>query len=161
MKFTGKQSDANRETKRFFDLVRTFDNAMLVTHSSEGPLHARPMALADVSNNGDVWFVTRESSPKVHEVAHDRRALVVAQQKGTYLTLSGRAEIEHDRKRVHDLWSERWRVWFADKNDPELVLLCVHGEQGEYWDYSRKEGLKVVLRAAAAYVRGGPFKVPD
>ncbi len=142
------------EMERFFGLVRTFDNAMLVTHSDDGDSHARPMVVADVSDDGDVWFVTRESSPKVHEIAKDQRALVVAQEKGKYLTLRGHAEVEHDPKRIHDLWSEKWRVWFEDRDDPDLVLVRVHGEDGEYWDNTGVEGLRYVAKAAAAYVRG-------
>ncbi len=131
------------ETNRFFDLVRSFDNAMLVTHTPAGEAHARPMVVADVSSDGDVWFVTRDTSPKIDELARDARVLVVAQGKRKYLTLGGRAEVKHDPERVRRLWSDDWRMWFDGKDDPGIVLLCVHGEHGEYWDEAHESGLKL------------------
>jgi general stress protein 26 len=150
------QGDAQRQ--RFFELARTFDTAMLVTHKPDGTSHARPMALAEVSEQGDLWFVTREHTPKVDEVQHDERTLVIAQEKGKYLTVTGNAELRRDPQKVKDLWSESWRVWFKDKDDPELVLLCVHPEQGEYWDNSGAQGLKFLAKAAAAYVTRQPVR---
>jgi general stress protein 26 len=136
------------DTKRFFELVRSFDNAILVTHTPEGEDHARPMAVADVTGDGDVWFVTRERSPKTAEVSRDSRVLVVAQGRRKFLTLSGRAEVKHDPERVRELWSDEWRTWFEGEDDPEIVLLCVHGENGEYWDDDHTNGLKLDASAA-------------
>jgi general stress protein 26 len=145
---------ASKEEQRFFELVRTFHNAMLVTHMPDGTPHARPMALADVTEQGELWFVSRRQSPKVDEVVMDNRALVVAQESGKYLTVTGHAEVRKDPQKVAELWSERFRPWFNDKNDPNLVLICVRGEEAEYWDNSGYEGLKFFVKAATAYVTG-------
>lgn len=149
-----KSGTESQERERFFELARSFDTAMLVTKRQDGSSHARPMALAEISEQGDMWFVTREHTPKVEEVKDDQRTLVVAQESGKYLTVSGEAEMRRDPDKVKDLWSEKWRPWFSDKNDPELVLLCVHPQEGEYWDNTGTQGLKFLAKATKAAVTG-------
>jgi general stress protein 26 len=142
------------DQKRFLELLRKFDTAMLITHTPEGRAHARPMAVADVSENGDVWFATRLHTLKTSEIQHDQRVLVVLQDGSKFLSLSGRAQIHKDPQRVQQLWSEAWRLWFKDKSDPSLGLIQVIPEEAEYWDQSGPEAIKYMLRAAAAYVGG-------
>jgi general stress protein 26 len=150
-----------KEHERFFELARSFDTAMLVTHRSDGTSHARPMALAEISDQGDMWFVTREHTPKVDEVKQDERTLIVAQESGKYLTVTGQAEVQRDARKLQALWSEKWRPWFGDKDDPELVLLRVHPLEGEYWDTSGVQGLKYVAKAATAYVTGKKLETSE
>ena len=48
------------ETKQhLFDVLKGFDTAMLVTHSSGNGLHARPMAVAELRPGVDMYFSTR------------------------------------------------------------------------------------------------------
>jgi general stress protein 26 len=145
------------DTQRLVGLVRKFDTAMLVTHTHEGLSRARPMAVADVSDAGDVWFVTRIETPKVDEIRDDDRVLVVLQGSSQYLSLAGEAKTIRDQALIHKLWSESWRVWFKDPNDANLALIQVKPHEAEYWDQSGVKGVKYLLRAAKAYVSGKPL----
>src|SRR5215207_5477177 len=44
--------------ERFQDLIKEFDTAMLVTRNADDRLEARPMAIADVEETNDLWFIT-------------------------------------------------------------------------------------------------------
>jgi general stress protein 26 len=151
----------NDEAKRLLALTRTFETAMLVTHSSSGESRARPMAIADVTESGEVWFVTGADATKVDEIKHDEHVLVVMQSSNAYLSISGHARTRKDPALVQKLWKESWRVWFKDKLDPNILLIQVTPIEGEYWDQSGTKGVKYLVRAATAYVSGKPMGGSD
>jgi general stress protein 26 len=146
---------AEDQVQRIHELLEDFDTAMLITHGGEFA-HARPMAIACVESNCDVWFFTGRSSPKVHEIHNDDSVLVVCQNEhNRYVTLNGRAEIVADRAKARQLWSDSYKTWFpGGVEDPELLLICVHAEEAEYWDRSGTKGLRYLFEAAKARARG-------
>jgi len=142
------------DMQRFLDLLKKFDTAMLVSHTPEGEARARPMAIAGVEENGGIWFVSRRADPKVAEIVADERVLVVMQGSSAYLSVTGHAEVIQDRERVQSLWSPSWKIWFKDKQDPNLMLIHVRPVEAEFWDQGGFEGVKYLVRAAAAFVSG-------
>lgn len=146
-------------------LVRTLqklDTVMVTTTAENGTLHARPMAVADVGEHGEMCFVTSKDSEKTHEVLHDARALVTAQDKNLYVSLSGTLCVVDDRKRVDELWKESWKAWFPNgKGDPSIVLICLRPEIGEYWDQTGTKGLKYLFQAARAVLDGKRTEADD
>lgn len=143
------------EQAKLVDLVKDFDNSMLVTKTPEGSLHARPMAIADCNDVGVMWFVTQQSSGKVSELQQDHDVLVTLQSSRKFATVCGRASIQKDKAKLDEVWNEAWKVWFPKgKSDPDICLIRVEPTEGEYWDNSGAEGLKYMLRAGKAYVQG-------
>ena len=149
--------------QKFQDLLSGFSYGMLVTKTPDGELHARPMALAEIAANGDLWFATGRDSRKVDEITADEHVCVTFQDGSHYLTVTGSAEPVHDRSRIDELWHEAWRIWYPQgKDDPNLVLLKVTAHTGEYWDNSSLEGLKYLLEAGKALVTGARISIdPD
>lgn len=49
--------------EHLYKLLKGFDTAMLVTQASNGDLHGRPMAIAELSEDGDTYFATSIDSP--------------------------------------------------------------------------------------------------
>ena len=124
---------------------------MFVTQGRGPGLHARPMAVAKMEENGTFWFVTGRDTPKMDELTAHPEALVCLQKDNQFVTVAGRVEVVQDRSKVEELWSESFRVWFDGKDDPNLVLLRLVPNAGEYWDQSGTRGLKYAFRAARAY----------
>ena len=55
--------------------------------------------------------------------------------KQDYLSVSGTAELVHDKKKMQALWSPWLKPWFPKgPDDPELALLKVGIIAVEYWD---------------------------
>ena len=83
------------QLEKFYNLLCGFDTAMLVTHSDDGELRARPMAIAKVDENCRTWFLTLEESGKVHEIEVDRRVNVTCQrERDLFLSLTGRGHLD-------------------------------------------------------------------
>lgn len=143
------------------ELLHDFDTAMLVTHAPEGPLHARPMAIADVEGGGTVWFVTDSTSPKMADIDGEPEVLLAFQDSSRYLTVSGAAIVVRSPEKIRELWKESFKLWFDGADDPRLVLLRVTPHDAEYWDTSGIRGLRFAFRAAKAYLTGEPAKKED
>jgi general stress protein 26 len=153
-------SDAEKAQQNFFELLKKFDTAMLVTHSakSSGPLHGRPMQVAETSEDGSIWFISGLDTPKIDEIEKDSELVALFQEARHYLSVSGRAELHRDRARIHKVWKEAYRVWFNGKDDPNIVLIRLNPTSAEYWDNTGPKGLTFILKAAAAYVTGSEIR---
>lgn len=145
-----------QELSKFYDLLTRFDTGMLITHSGSNNLHARPMAIAQVDPNCDLWFITSFDSPKAMEVRSNQDVLVTFQNKREeFVTLSGRAELVRDPQKVSELWRASFKVWFPQgQDDPNLGLLHVTGRQGEYWDNSGANKASFALESLRALFAG-------
>jgi general stress protein 26 len=139
---------AKTDTQILSDKIKDVRIAMLTTVEADGELHSRPMATQDlkaVAFDGDLWFFTRASAPKVGEVEQHQQVNVSYANPGDnlYVSVSGNAELVRDAKKIKDLWNPLYKAWFPDGlDDPELALLKVHVNNAEYWDApSGKMGL--------------------
>lgn len=147
--------DATDVKKKLIETLRHYDTVMVTTTATNGSMHARPMAIAEVDDNGEVWFVTGDDTPKIDEILKDARAVVTGQEKGRYLSLTGRLDVIKDRERVDALWKESWKVWFPEgKKDPTIVLVRLRPEIGEYWDNRGAKGVRYLFEAARALLDG-------
>ena len=142
--------------EHLFKLLKQFNTAMLVTRGDEDHLRVRPMAIAQVEDNGQIWFVTSADTAKAHEVEHDSRVHIVCQNDHrAYLSIGGRAQLSHDRVKLGQVWNEMMRVWFpAGKEDPNVVLIAVTPDMGEFWDNAGVHKFKYLFESARAYVTG-------
>ena len=141
--------------ERLYDVIKDFDNALLVTSAPNGRSHARPMAVAEIREDGDIFFATSTGSPKIAEIAANPEVVVTFQGSAQFAAVAGRAEVVRDRNLIAHLWSEAWKVWFPEgKNDPTLCLIRVEGRDGEYWDNAGVQGIKHAFQQAKAYVQG-------
>jgi general stress protein 26 len=143
------------------DMLRTFDNALLITRTHAGALHGRPMGIAELEDDGTIWFITDIESKKLQEIEEDPSAMVALQSDKRYITINGTVEAVPDRAKVRELWKDAYRIWFRNENDPDMILLRFTPSEAEYWDNSGVQGLRYALRAARAYVSGNPMKQPS
>jgi general stress protein 26 len=143
--------------EHFFELLKKFDTAILVTRTQSGSLHGRPLTVADKESNGTLWFLTSVQSVKVTEIGADARALVTMQNSNQFIVAHGVTEIVSDRAKIADLWSEVQRVWFHGKDDPDIAVLRFSPVEAEFWDNAGSLGVKFALRAAKAIATNEPL----
>jgi len=120
------------------ELIKDIDFCMLTTIDEEGGPHSRPMSSnGDIDANGDLWFFTNASSHKVNEVSQSPKVNVsfADPENQRYVSVTGVAQLVRDRVKIDELWRPQFKIWFPKgKDDPEVALLCVSLEKGEYWD---------------------------
>jgi general stress protein 26 len=144
-----------------YDLLKEFDTAMVVTH--RGPeMHARPMAVAQVRPDADLYFATSIESPKVREIEDDPRVAVLFQSGSRFAAVQGTAAIVTDKALIDRLWSGSWRLWFpGGKDDPKLCLVRVDATSAEYWDRSGAEGVRFLFEGLKAVAQGRTPKIAE
>jgi general stress protein 26 len=145
--------------ERLLALLEDFDSAMLVTRACDGGLHARPMAVAELKPDGDLYFVTSLQSPKITEIEQDPTVTVTFQSSAQFVAVSGMARIDRDRSLIERLWSPAWKAWFPrGKDDPGLVVIRVDAAEAEYWDNAGAQAVKYAWEATKSLVQG---KTPE
>jgi general stress protein 26 len=117
-------------------MIKGIDIGMLTTIAEDGTLHSRPMRAQDVEFNGDLWFMTKADSDKVHEIEVNPQVSVsfARPDKQNYVSVSGTGELVRDRTKIDEFWSPIYISFFPEgKDDPNLALIKVSVEQAEYW----------------------------
>lgn len=140
--------------RHFFDLLREFDTATVITRARTGSLHGRPMSIAEVGEDGTLWFITNVDSPKVLEIRDDSRVMISLQSSRRFVNMNGHIELVSEHAKVAQIWKEAYRIWFDGQSDPELVLLRFRPFDAEFWDESGVHGIKHAFEAAKAYLQG-------
>lgn len=142
------------ETKHLNKIIKEFTNAMLVTRHPPGVVRARPMRIAKHESDGALWFMSDRHTAKLDDIEEDSRVAVTMQSPDRFVCITGLADVITDRRRIEELWSPAWLVWFPKgKTDPDLIALRVTPVEAEYWDSSgvfRKA--KILMQAAQAVI---------
>jgi len=143
------------------EIIKDIDFCMLTTIDEAGDPHSRPMSSnGDIDPDGDLWFFTNASSVKVSEVEQSPKVNVsfADPDNQRYVSVTGVAHLVRDPKKIDELWRPEFRMWFPQgKDDPEVALLKVSLEKGEYWD-SSSSTIGYALSFISALVTG---KQPD
>ena len=126
----------NESEIKLYDLIDDIEIAMLTTIEANGGLHTRPMANQEADENGDIWFFTDRTTSVAKNVrANPKLSLGYSNASNTYVAVTGTGRIVDDCARMDELWSDELKAWFPKgKDDPNLTLLCVTPERGEFWD---------------------------
>ena len=127
----------NTEKERLSKMVSHIPVAMLSTLSSEGGIHCRPMVTQKIDEAGSLWFFTSLETGKVSEIEIDPHVNLsyFACDDGTFVSVTGLAQIVKDDSEIRNLWKSSMQSWFPKGvNDPNLALLKVTPEVTEYWD---------------------------
>lgn len=73
--------------------------------------------------------------------------------RSTYISITARATLSHDRQRKDDLWSPMARPWFSQGvEDPDLAVLRLEPVKAEIWDGADSSVLRMIAMAASVVV---------
>lgn len=145
------------------ELIKEIKIAMLTTVDVNGQLRSRPMGTQKLEFDGQLWFFTKEHSPKVSEIMRDEHVNISYADPGssTYVSVTGVAELVNDRVKMAALWTPILKAWFPDGlDDPELALLRVDVQKAEYWDAPSSKIVQLVGFAKAA-ITGKQYDAGD
>lgn len=150
--------ERGEQIRKLDEMIKEIDFAMLTTVAEDGSLHSRPMSTQRAEFDGNLWFFTRASAPKVGEIEREHHVNVAyaKPEAQRYVSVSGLATVVRDRAKIGELWSPELKAWFpAGPDDPDLALLKVAVERAEYWD-SPSSAVAHAISFAKAAVTGRP-----
>lgn len=142
------------------ELIEDIPIAMLTNVDADGALSSRPMAALEMDASGALWFFTDQRSSKVDRLQAFNLSFT-DMAKGTYVSLSGRGELDTDRSRIDRLWTAFAKPWFPDgPESPNLALLKFVPDAADYWDAPNSKMVRTfgVLASIAA---GKPIGMGD
>ena len=156
-----EQPEDNREDlrgaaaiERIRDVVKKNASCFFCTAVSTGGSGAtRPMSVQDVDKAGHLWFLSASDSHKNLELAEesDVRLFFQASEHSGFLTLTGKATVTRDRKKIKALWEPVLKTWFTEgEDDPRITAIRVVPSGGYYWDKhgNAVAGVKMLIGAA-------------
>lgn len=118
-------------------LVEGTDNCMFCTDLSEQPIHATPMSIQEVDDEGNIWFLASNTSEKYTNISKDNRVQLFFSNPGdyTFLSVYGLAGFSYDQARIDRYWNKMMEGWFEKgREDPSIVLVKVQPEDIRYWE---------------------------
>ncbi len=120
------------------EFIKGSNIALLTSVTSDGTLHSRPLLTRDVDReNNALWFLAASNFSKAERILHDREVALayVSADRQSFASVSGRAEVVHDKAKARELWDPMAETRFPKSvDDPRLVLLRVSVTAVEFWD---------------------------
>ena len=144
---TTKKTEKKDSVAQLAELIQGIKVTMMTTVEEDGCIRSRPMWTQNKDFDGQLWFFTRDSTPKVDEVEGDSHVnLAYADAtRDRYVSVSGTARVVRDSAKIHELWDPSLKAWFPKGvDDPEIALLCVSVSKAEYWDTPNKRMVQLV-----------------
>lgn len=128
--------NANDPVQTLLEKTEKAGIAMLATTDAADRIVSRPMAIQEIEEDHTIWFITKVSTPKIGEVTGGQPVNVSVAEKGFWASIAGTATAVGDVERKKRYWSKTTEAFFGESKpeDPDIVLLKVEPETGEYWD---------------------------
>lgn len=124
------------DKKKLYELIDDVHIAMLTTVEKSGTLHTRPMANQKADRKGAIWFFTDKTGSVAANLQNSPKCSLGYAASGTYVAVSGKGSLVDDRAKIAELWSPAVEAWFPKgKADPNLTLLKVEPDMGEFWTF--------------------------
>ena len=153
-------TQTNASLAHIAELIEDIPIAMLGTLEADGAIASRPMATLEMDASGALWFFTDLRSSKVEHLRVVNLSFADL-SNGTYVSLSGRGEINQDRSHIGRLWTVFAKPWFPEGPDsPNLALLKFIPEAADYWDAPNSKMVRA-FSVLASVVAGKPVAMGE
>jgi general stress protein 26 len=158
-----KELSGEEGRKKIAELAKGIHIAMMTTVAADGSMSSRPMAVQDKPFDGTLWFLTRNTSEKIDEIADDQHVTLnfADTSASKYLSLKGRATVSEDRAKIKELWNPMYKAWFPKgEDDQEIAVLRVDVREGDYWEATSGK-IVMLMKYAVAAATGGKVEVGE
>jgi general stress protein 26 len=156
-----KENLSNEEAiKKLKELAEDARNCFFTTKLNDPAPHTRPMALQEVCDQGNLWFISSSESHKNEEISNNAKVQLYFQNNSKYefLYVLGEASIHKDPALIEKYWTDFANAWFDGKDDPRVTIIKVKPLDSYY--YETKEN-KLVAMAKMLFVAATGAKIED
>lgn len=137
------------ELEKFYAAIESIDTAMMTTRRADGHMRSRAMANQKRAAGADLWFVCKEGSAKLDDLANDSHINLSYYRDSNreWVSVSGLATVSRDRDKIHELYQPDWKMWFDDEgdprhgtpDDPRMVLIGVRIHAAEFLEINKSK----------------------
>ena len=155
--------EKDEAVEKIHDAVKHIRIAMMTTVDAEGALKSRPMAVQQSEFDGDLWFLTSEASGKADQIEKDAQVNIsfADAHANRYLSVSGTADVVHDREKIESFWSPAFEIYFPEGlSDPNLALIRVRVISAAWWD-GPSGMIQQFIGFVKAFVRKDPAEMGE
>ncbi|MBL8584780.1 MAG: pyridoxamine 5'-phosphate oxidase family protein [Rhizobiaceae bacterium] len=132
-------SDKHNDVDKLYEVIDDIEIAMMTTVEKDGSLHTRPMANQHADADGAIWFFTEKTGAVARNLKANPKVSLGYASSGAYAALTGTGRVVDDRRKIDELWSASVEAWFPEgKDDPDLTLVRVDPDLGEFWTFPSK-----------------------
>ncbi|MBP6312090.1 MAG: pyridoxamine 5'-phosphate oxidase family protein [Flavobacteriales bacterium] len=131
---------------------------MFMTTMDRRPIPVRPMAVQQVCEHGNFWFLSSRTSAKDQQLRKDPQVqlLFADASNAEFMSVLGTAEEIDDQQKKLDLWNPIAKAWFPNGvEDPDLTVIKVTTTDAQYWDTEHGK-LVSMIKILGAVVTGEP-----
>jgi general stress protein 26 len=121
-------------------LMKNAAYCFLITHSSEGEMHARLMQPFLPEEDLSVWFGASSHSRKVRQIQANHLVTLTYfyQAEYAYLSIQGRATLSADRTLRKQYWRDEWiKFWPGGPEQDDYSLIHVQPYHIEIMDLAQ------------------------
>lgn len=167
-----RDNDVSTEKKldELYELIKDVEICMMTTVEPDGSLTSRPMATQKQHPGADLWFMTLFETHKVDALARNPHVnLAYYNPKSReWVSVSGVAKLNRDRKTIHALYAKDWKAWLGDvggakdggPDDPRIVLIEVDAREATYMK-SNTPSVVALFKVVKGIATGDPPKLGD
>jgi general stress protein 26 len=138
------------QIQRLTTLLAHIPVAMLTNPDAQGELYSRPMWLLEIDADGALWFFTSLKASKLNLLEQVNLSFS-DHSRATYVSLTGRCELNTDVATRNRLWTPKAKPWFPEgPESPNLALLKFIPASAEYWNSPHCKLVHLLAVASAA-----------
>ena len=145
---------SNKVVEKIKELTGKASTCFFCTNVKTGmPFATRPMAIQEVDDEGNIWFLSANDSHKNQEIMVDSfvQLLFQGSDYSDFLSLHGLATISEDKAKIKELWKPILKTWFTEgEDDPRISVIKFDPDGGYYWDTKHNMAVGLVKRIAGA-----------
>ncbi len=145
---------STRAVEKIKELTGKASTCFFCTNVKTGmPFATRPMAIQEVDDQGNIWFLSANDSHKNQEIMADSFVQLLFQGSDytDFLSLHGLATISEDKAKIKELWKPILKTWFTEgEDDPRISVIKFDPDGGYYWDTKHNMAVGLVKRIAGA-----------
>ena len=142
--------------KKIRELNEKASSCFFCTNVKSGkPFSTRPMAVQEVDDEGNFWFLSATDSKKNKQLVTDPSVQLLFQGSdySDFLHLYGVATISRNKEKINQLWNPIMKTWFTEgKDDPRISVIKVEPIEGYYWDTKHNQAIGFVKRLTGALI---------
>ena len=148
-----KNLKSNEAIDKLKSLIDGNKVAIFCTELDKLPIKSRPMAVQEVDDEGNLWFISSETSNKNFEIEKDDDVQLFFSNSSSsqFLSFYGHATIYNDEATIEEIWNPVAKAWFEEgKEDPKVTVIKVSPKNVYYWDTKDGKIISVIKMAGAA-----------